>query len=205
MKAKKEIVIGIDVGYEGAIAVYNIQNNEMLVLNMPVIKRETKRELEINKLIDIFNTFAYNTIICGIEFQHPFPKEGVKSVFSLGKQVGILEAVLISACIPYIFINPAEWKKYFMLKGKDKKGAIIECANLIENIFPNLSIKTSKGKYKTGTIDAVLIMLYTLLKYKPDCVKSLEIKGILITKSQEKGIDPEKHLGVKKIYNKEGK
>jgi Holliday junction resolvasome RuvABC endonuclease subunit len=174
MKNERSVVIGIDVGYEGGIAVYDIQHSDLLTWEMPVVKKNDKRELNIDKLIDIFNAVAYGVIMCGIEFQHPFPKEGVKSVFSLGKQVGILEAVLTSACVPYVFINPVEWKKYFMLKGKDRKNAIKECANLIENIFPNLPIKTKKGKYKTGIIDAVLIMLYTLLKYKPDCIKALE-------------------------------
>jgi Holliday junction resolvasome RuvABC endonuclease subunit len=205
MKANKNIVIGVDVGFEGGIAVYDIQYNNLAPWEMPVIKKNDKRELNIDRLIDIFYTVADGVIMCGIEFQHPFPKEGVKSVFSLGKQVGILEAVLTSACIPYEFINPPEWKKFFMLKGKDKKGAIEECANLIEILFPYLPIKTKEGKYKTGIIDSVLIMLYTLLKYKPDCIKALETKGILTMKGQESGIDVRKYLGVKKIYDKEVK
>ena len=165
MKANKNIIIGIDVGWDGAIAMYNTEKQELKVFKMPIIKEDNKRKLDVNKLISLLNAVAHNTIICGIEMQHPFPGEGVKSVFSLGLQMGTLEAILISANIPYQYINPRKWKRFFGLESKHKKYVIKKSADLVKQLFPDFEVQTPRGKYKTGEIDAILITTYTLISF----------------------------------------
>jgi len=178
MNNGKNIVIGIDVGYEGAIAMYDIKIDDIVVHKMPVIKSEKEKKLDVEKINFLFSVVSNNILMCGLEFQHPFPFEGVKSVFSLGKQTGILEAVLISQHIPYQYIYPVQWKKELGLKGKTKSDAMVECVRVVRALFTGIPVKTPRGKYLTGVIDAILIMLYTLLKYCPECKKAIECKEI---------------------------
>ena len=161
MKGNK--VVGIDIGLNGGIAIYDIRTKELNVFEMPVKKKENKRILDIKKLISLFDTINSDIILVGVEKQHPFPKEGVKSVYSLGYQVGVIETILNIIQSPYVFVEPKDWKKNFNLKGKKRdKESIKKSYGIVKNYFKNRDFYTKRKKLHTGKIDACLILLYIL-------------------------------------------
>jgi crossover junction endodeoxyribonuclease RuvC len=81
------------------------------------------------------------------------PGQGVSSMFSFGRSVGIIEGVLAALQVPTTFITPQAWQKAIgAAKGKD--GSRQRCMEL----FPRDSHLFARVK-DDGRADAVLIAL----------------------------------------------
>jgi uncharacterized protein YbjT (DUF2867 family) len=58
-----------------------------------------------------------------IERAGSMPKQGIASTFKYARAVGSLETVIACSDIPYSFVEPSTWKKFFGLRGKDEESA----------------------------------------------------------------------------------
>jgi len=105
--------IGIDIGWKGAISIIDKKENSVKIYDMP-------EKEKFNSILDIFIDIPSKNCIVGIEKQHPFPKQGVLSVFSLGWQYGYINSILESFKMPYVEISPRIISsKYFFIINKD--------------------------------------------------------------------------------------
>jgi hypothetical protein len=151
--------IGIDIGLNGAISIM-YADGHIEIAPMPVI----------GKVIDI-HTLKY--IINRKDAVVVFEDLGVifgtskATAFSMGYQVGILEALCVSLNLPYHKVKAKVWQKD-MFQGvpeltksgkRDTKGmALVAC----QRMFPTLKLTFGERATKPhdGLVDAVLIAAY---------------------------------------------
>lgn len=159
-----KIIIGIDPGKEGAIAVFN-GHDLSEVHKMPLYVTPQGKDMVDGvrlhwRLYDIHNTTPISLIV--IEEQHPRPIDAKKSIMTLGRGYGAIEtAVRLLEDVPYVQPSPQEWKKV-VLKGigdKGKKATI----GYVQSRFPSCDLCQGKSDPSDGIADAVCIGYYGVL------------------------------------------
>jgi len=147
--------IGIDPGLSGAIAILKDDLTLIDVFDMPVMMlRKGKNQVNAAAL---WQKLAGNTAklqpTAYLENVHPMPKEGVSSVFSFGRSMGVIEGVLASLNIPVVLVSPQHWKARAGLKGAEKDMA----RTLAVRLYPAADLSKKKD---IGKADAILIARY---------------------------------------------
>ena len=147
------IYIGIDPGQKGGLAAIHCQGlpkAEFLVAyEMP---------LDIFYIDNFVNEYSDEDCIYYIEKAQAMPKQGVTGVFNYGVGYGKLLACMEIHQIEYTEVRPAIWKKHFGLT-KEKSGKEYS-VRLAEQMFPELSFRTERGRLKDGMAEALLIAEY---------------------------------------------
>ena len=118
-------ILGCDPGIHGALALVDIVDGAppwlIDVLDVPVIGTGAKER--VNTML-VRDWLAHHTPDHAlIERAGSMPKQGVASTFKYARAVGSLETVVACSDIPYSIIEPAVWKKFHHLPGKDKEAA----------------------------------------------------------------------------------
>ena len=150
------IVLGIDPGLSGALALLDSEMNSLTIWDMPVVEvvrnRVKKREVNAAGVADIIA--GHGIEHCYMERVGAMPGQGVTSVFSFGRSTGILEGVLAAYEIPVTIITPQAWQKAAGVRdGKD--ASRLRAAQL----FPVYSAMFGRKK-DDGRADAALIAWY---------------------------------------------
>jgi len=118
-------ILGCDPGIHGALALVDIVDGAppwlIDVPDVPVIGTGAKER--VNTML-VRDWLAHHTPDHAlIERAGSMPKQGVASTFKYARAVGSLETVVACSDIPYSIIEPAVWKKFHHLPGKDKEAA----------------------------------------------------------------------------------
>lgn len=139
-------ILGVDVGFKGAFAVYDGQ--ELLISDMPVFKigKTSKIDIQaVNKILEEFNIdHAY------IEQVNAF-KMGRKSAFNFGFGCGIIEACIASKQIPFTYVTPQKWKKALQCPA-DKDAARMRASHLLPKHAHNWPLKKHDGRAESSLI-----------------------------------------------------
>lgn len=161
-------VIGIDPGVTGAIAVF--KDGQLFAVNDIPFTAESGKS---KKRVDVFALFD---LLCGgmayiggscpvyLEHSHAMPQQGVSSMFHYGRTTGIIEALLVGACLvtqdaPVIRIVPARWKRALNLIGNFlPKDADLQKAR---KLYPQADLRLKKHHNRA---DAILIGHYGCLQ-----------------------------------------
>ena len=157
--------IGIDPGLSGAIAFLDTEKGHLSIIDMPVLEvkrnNKLKRELSPVALADIlragigpFGPVPHSVL----ERVGAMPGQGVSSVFSFGRSVGIVEGVLAALMIPVTIILPQAWQKAAGVRG-GKDGSRLRACEL----FPNYATLFARKK-DDGRADAALMAWYAATK-----------------------------------------
>lgn len=147
-------VIGVDPGASGAIALV-VDGFLHQVVDMPAVtvtrNASQKRQVSPAGVADIIRSMKPDTAI--VEKVGAMPGQGVSSMFSFGRSVGILEGALAALQVPATFITPQAWQKAVgAAKGKDGS------RQRVMELFPRDSHLFARVK-DDGRADAVLIAL----------------------------------------------
>ena len=144
------IYIGLDPGKKGAMAIMGYSNTTGERYMMKIIPFDPQ---EYIKTLKQFN----GATVC-IEQVHSLPREGVKSVWSIGQTYGWLLGVLDAVGLSYQTVPPNLWKKDFSLLRAEKKQSIEVCKRL----FPGIELKrTDRCRNDDDNMaDAALICEY---------------------------------------------
>lgn len=123
-------VLGIDPGLDGALAL--LIDNRVHVWDMPTmkVKRGTKFKREVSPVmlahtlreIDLMAESAgvANDLRAYVERVGAMPGQGVTSMFSFGRSLGLIEGVLAGLTIPFELIPPGTWRRGMSVReGKD--------------------------------------------------------------------------------------
>ncbi|MDD5355100.1 MAG: hypothetical protein PHY56_00960 [Candidatus Omnitrophica bacterium] len=162
-----DVVIGIDVGLNGAIAVL-IGGSKPMVYPIPTYKDgKGKNRYDYNALCRIFEHIKYNTVYgsiigCALERCTAMPKQGSVSGFSFGEAYGFYKGVLTALSIPYEIVQPKKWQQEFSISNDTKKGSFAVASRL----YPNLELQTPRGRVLDGACDALLLATYMARKLK---------------------------------------
>lgn len=151
------MIIGIDPGLTGALALLDDDGAISDVIDMPISAKTNGKGNQVNAslLAQIMASLSRLPIdVVVIERVHAMPGQGVTSVFGFGRSLGVVEGVAASCSLPVKWVTPQKWKKQFGLIGKDKDASrtlVIEQHPYKADLF--------KRKKDIGRADAVLIGL----------------------------------------------
>lgn len=111
------MIIGVDPGKSGALARLDDAGRLLEVADMPVVGPIISAHL----LDEIVNRWSFDSpaATAVIEDVHAMPKQGVSSVFSFGRSLGVAEGVLAGNGLSLRYVSPAKWKRALGL-GNDK-------------------------------------------------------------------------------------
>ena len=151
------IFIGIDPGLNGAIAFLDTEKGHLSVVDMPVLELirngKAKREVSAHGLSSVF-TLAENVSHAVLERVGAMPGQGVTSVFSFGRSVGLVEGVLAARGITASIVTPQAWQKAAGVRG-GKDGSRQRAMEL----FPNYAGLFARKK-DDGRADAACMAWY---------------------------------------------
>jgi hypothetical protein len=117
----KFLVLGIDPGERGAAALLAVDT----VRKMPD---------GLEAVVDVMDWNAFRPLLSRAnaiitEMQSASPQMGVRSAFTLGKQAGVLEGLLLALGLPGGVVPPSVWKaSYGLPGGKEGKRQGMEMA-----------------------------------------------------------------------------
>jgi len=155
------IYIGIDPGLNGAIAFLDTEKGHLSVVDMPTfeVKRNNKAKREVSPH-GISDVLSLSQKISGVVLERvgAMPGQGVTSVFSFGRSVGVIEGVLAAEHIPVSIVTPQAWQKAAGVRG-GKDGARQRACEL----FPNYAGLFARKK-DDGRADAACMAWYAATK-----------------------------------------
>lgn len=144
-------IASIDVGFSGAIAVFDTNKKSVEVRRMPVIRSNKKDELDETEIRKIIRGVEH----VYIEKATAMPKQGVVSTGRFLMGYGMLRGICAGLGVPYSIVLPQRWKKAVMDgMGKDKRASVLRAKQL----FPDIEL----GKNDHGKADALLIGFYVM-------------------------------------------
>ena len=146
------IYLGIDPGATGAIA--GIDENEVAIVldDCPPT---------IHDIASLMKTIAkgYKPKAI-IEKVNAFYKSSAKSAFTFGGNFSAWQMALSCYSIPYEFITPRQWQKAMFDSAKQLDDTKKQSYERASRLFPNLELKTKRGKILDGRCDALLLAEY---------------------------------------------
>ena len=105
------MILGIDIGVSGALALVD-QSGELLdVWDMPCLHDGPKNRQTINAPLLAEIVYKSHATKAFVERVGPRPMEGPVGAFAFGDCKGVVRGVLAAAAIPTLFIQPAQWKR----------------------------------------------------------------------------------------------
>jgi len=172
-------VMGIDLGFRGAIAI--MDEDYLDVKDMPTQKIEVNKKervkLDVPKLCSIMSTELPHVECVFVEKVHPimvtFGQGSGASNFHLGYCLGVMEAILNQYCLykgvmKYVLITPQEWQKYFGIKkpkGDKNWNVKVKAFEVAKKLFPTVELATKRGRILDGRSDSLLIAKYGKERY----------------------------------------
>jgi len=150
------IILGIDPGLSGAIAIYNIYTEELIVMDMPTVEmtRNGKHKREVSPALVADVIAGKGAVRAYMERVSAMPGQGVSSMFSFGRSAGVVEGVLAAYEIPVTLVTPQAWMKAMGVRaGKDGS------RERAMQLFPAYSTLFARKK-DDGRSDAALIAKY---------------------------------------------
>lgn len=153
-------VISVDPGLDGAIAV--LEDLALLsVHDMPTAEKTHGKGRQLDAyaldemLVDILKRIDATETTVVVERVTAMPKQGVSSMFSMGRSLGVIEAIIATHGMPVVWVLPTAWKKHWSLTGKAKDAARTK----VIEIYPKHR-ELFKLKKHVDRADAVLLGLY---------------------------------------------
>lgn len=159
------IVIGIDPGLDGALAIISCRTpHEVLVVeDLPVVAykigKKSRRRLAAPRLVSLLNSYTVlDEVACVmIEDQKAIGGEGRSSLGRLMEVYGIIQGCLAGVGLGFERVQPSVWKRKAGLLGKDKEGSRLLAIELYPAMADDLARKKDHGR-----AEAILIARYSL-------------------------------------------
>jgi crossover junction endodeoxyribonuclease RuvC len=151
-----DLILGIDPGLNGALALLDIASHEIAELyDMPVLALKSKRELDAYRLAHIIDNHAHEIAEVWIEHVWTRPGEGGPAGFKFGEAFGLVKGVCYASFLPLHEVSPQKWKAAMGVATGDKD----DSRKAASILFPIGSARWPLVKHQ-GRADAVLIASY---------------------------------------------
>ena len=166
---KAKVIIGVDIGLTGGIAVISALRNEQQVAEaytMPVqdVSKEKKVKMAYNpaKIRELFVNFKEDFDIQDVVIEKTraqWSGHNPQSSHKLGWGEGFFIGLCEGLDLVYLTVEPKAWQKQFGISGeKTTKTQSYEKAH---ELFPILELKGPRGGIKDGLCDALLLAEYS--------------------------------------------
>ena len=140
------IIIGIDPGAKGGVAIYDEAKDKMILHKCP----ETPKEMAA---IILTAKVKGKNVLCVIEKVHAFPTDARSSAFKFGCNFGKWLGILGAYDIQTIEVTPQTWMKPLQPLPKIKRERKNELKQIAINLFP-------ENKITLSTSDAALMVVW---------------------------------------------
>ncbi len=118
------LVLGIDPGVSGAVALLTAEGALIDVVDMPTLADGTAGRRAINAPLLAAQVRVWGPGLAYCEFVGARPGEGAVGAFSFGRCRGVIEGTLGALAVPVQMVAPAWWKRRVGIPpGADKKDA----------------------------------------------------------------------------------
>ena len=152
-----DVYIGIDPGITGAFAVLEADSHRLLdIMDMPLLSEGKKQRIHgycLAILLKQWSQGEYQVRMTYLEKVHAMPKQGVTSMFSMGRSFGAVETAISMLALPITYITPQVWKRRARLIGQAKDVARTRALEL----YPEAPLTRKKDHNRA---DAILIARY---------------------------------------------
>ena len=153
-----QLVLGIDPGLTGALALFDPAAASLLIEDVPIftVKSGGRRKSTVDRygLARIIDAWAPRNPVVWIEQVGTRPGEGAVGAFSFGKTYGLLVGIAAAHFLRIEMVMPAAWKAALKVKG-DKDMSRQRASALL----PRYSGQWPLVKHD-GRAEAALIALY---------------------------------------------
>lgn len=146
------IYIGIDPGLKGGYS-------WVLPYRIPEVRAwDEDAFIEDMRMLANEKNVGGDSCIAAVEKVGAVSGNGIRSMFTFGRNAGFIEGVLSALDIPYQLVPPTVWKKSFSLIHADKKKSI----EVAKNLYPEVGFRpTNRCRVDAdGMAEAALIMTY---------------------------------------------
>ena len=110
-----QVVIGIDPGKSGAIAIYRPKDHVLTVWDAPLLANpKGKTETDLHGLLYILRVLD-GPVMAVLEQASPRPGEGSVGAFSFGRGYGAIQMALAIHGHQVRMVTPSVWKRHFGL------------------------------------------------------------------------------------------
>lgn len=149
------VIIGIDPGFTGAIAIWHTLPRELFVYDMPTLPNaKGKTEIDLHTLHDLLAPENSLRHIAVVEQVAAMRGQGVSSMFRFGQGFGAVQMALAAHKIETHYVTPAKWKGHFGLSSD--KGT---SRGLAMRRLPDAADQFKQVK-DDGRAEAALLALY---------------------------------------------
>jgi hypothetical protein len=167
----EKVIIGIDPGQKGAIAVLREDGSLLDLFDMPTKKIGKNTRVDGARLAGLLKGYTGRAVMelvgymgGGNDQSGQKRKDGGKGAFSFGESAGGARCVLEALGFDMIFALPQQWRKLHGLTGASDDAVILAA----RAIYPKADVLTGFKKkdgtpnVKDGRTDALLIARYGL-------------------------------------------
>jgi crossover junction endodeoxyribonuclease RuvC len=158
----RPLYLGIDPGLSGGYALMDSLGQVLDASPFPLKKTGGKSILDAQSLYWALQVFleGYKTkILCSLELVHAMPRQGVVSMFTFGKNYGMLLGILSCLNIEHVEVSPQRWKKLLFGGTTPDKSKSIQHAKLLCLSQDFIHIRRG-GKPHDGVADAICLADY---------------------------------------------
>jgi len=165
----EKVIIGIDPGQKGAIAVLREDGSLLDLFDMPVKKIGKNTRVDGARLAGLLRGYSGKAVMEQVGYigsggGDKKRKDGGKGAFSFGESAGGARCVLEALGFDMVFALPQQWRKLHRLTGASDE-AVIQAARALypeANVFTGFKKKDGTPNVKDGRTDALLIARYGL-------------------------------------------
>lgn len=151
------LIMGIDPGLSGAIAIYDPRARAPVAIHdMPIVARgaNDRRHVDLYQLSALIDGYSADCALAIIEEVSAMPRDGVASAFRFGQATGIITGIVAANYIPHITVRPAVWKMAMGLSHEKKLSL-----DMVRKLFPAFSHHFARKK-DDGRAEALLLAVY---------------------------------------------
>ena len=162
-ETERPLILSIDPGLSGGICLYSLDKLAPVdILDMPTLRNNKgKKEIDAVTFAFYVQTHCNDISLAVIEKVHAMPKQGVTSMFTFGKVLGLTAGILSASFIPITWIYPQVWKASLNLsRNKD------DSRSLAGKLYPEHKFYFAR-KRDDGRAEALLMahfVCHTLVK-----------------------------------------
>lgn len=157
----EKVIIGIDPGKKGAIAILGEDGSLLDLYDMPLTAAGKEGRVDARKLAGMLQGRCGTAVIEKVGY---VPGDGGLGAFSFGESAGAARGVIEALGFDTIFVRPQAWRKLHGLRGADKRVVGL----LAIEMYPEAKVTTGRRNkageigIKDGRTDALLIARYGL-------------------------------------------
>lgn len=150
------LILGIDPGVSGALALYDPEGGLLDVHDMPVSERrmsnkKVKRSVDPYELSRLIDCWSKSLGLAVIEQVGTRPGEGAVGAFSFGESFGVIRGVCCAHFIRVELVTPAVWKRAMGVKG-DKDESRARASQLLPRSAGYWPLKKHDGRAEAALI-----------------------------------------------------